>query len=172
MSCHLSASVSLSLPLALSQRVYGSPLSTALSIAVRLPFFLRLPYPQPLPSPLLNVGSEPWRQNEESGSAELLKVSLGHPGLPAHSASPWNSWKPQPAESGWPVKSQRPPAQGGRRGRAESSRGFLKGPLPKAKKALRLGSRCSGGVVVPMASRCRPRAGESLQGEPLGGRRG
>lgn len=132
-------------PLALSRRVCGCPLSTALSIAVRLPFFLRLPYPQPLPSPLLNIGSEPWRQNEESGSAELLKVSLGlcslfpspsagHPGLPAYSASPRNSCKPQPAESGWPVKSQRPPAQGGRRGRAESSRGFLKGPLPKAKK--------------------------------------
>ena len=98
LSCHLSASVSLSLPPALSWKVCGSHLSTAVSIAVHLPFSLGLPYPHPLPSPLLNVGSEPWRQNEESGSAELLEVSLGlcsllpspssgHPGLPVHSAS-------------------------------------------------------------------------------------
>lgn len=62
-------------PLALSRRVCGCPLSTALSIAVRLPFFLRLPYPQPLPSPLLNIGSEPWRQNEEW----LSRAPEGHP---------------------------------------------------------------------------------------------
>ena len=74
LSCHLSASVSLSLPQALSRRVCGSHLSAAISIAVRLPFSLRLPYPQPLASPLLNVGSEPWRQNEEFGSAELSQA--------------------------------------------------------------------------------------------------
>lgn len=154
-------------------------LSPLLSVC---PFFLGCLIPSPSP-PLSSTLAQNPGDRMKSGSAELLKVilglcslfpspSAGHPGLPAYSASPRNSCKPQPAESGWPVKSQRPPAQGGRRGRAESSRGFLKGPLPKAKKALRLGSRCSGGVVVPMASRCRPRAGESLQGEPLGGGRG
>lgn len=98
LSYHLSAPIFLSLPPTLSWKVCGSHLSAAVSIAVCLPFSLGLPYPQPLPTSLLNVGSEPWIQNEESGSAELLEVSLGlcsllpspsagRPGLPVHSAS-------------------------------------------------------------------------------------
>lgn len=63
------------LPPPLSQRVCDSlTLSAPLSIALLLPFSLGVPYPQPLTP---HHCHEPPRQNEESGSAEPLAVSLG-----------------------------------------------------------------------------------------------
>lgn len=61
---------SVSLP---SQSVCDSlALSAPLSI-LPLPFFLGVPYPQPLPPPF----HEPQRQNEESGLAKSLGVNFG-----------------------------------------------------------------------------------------------